>query len=171
LIHVCRLCARHVCKQEHGDDSGGPNRKWVNVSYLDSVNYFTPDIPVGNPHLDIKLRTLVYHTVLQGYMTYAKDHGYCAVFIWASPPQEVRTTQNILTILRLLLKTITTVSILLCRVHLGLASTGGKNHTKHTDNTTSILLIILITLTTVSFFYCAVFIWASPPQEVRTFFF
>lgn len=38
----------------------------------------------------IALRTLVYHNILLSYLSYIKQRGYCAMFIWACPPFQVR---------------------------------------------------------------------------------
>eukprot|EP00884_Botryococcus_braunii_P009216 jgi/Botrbrau1/18296/Bobra.0179s0026.1 len=82
-VDVCLYC---FYMQEYGDECSAPNRKWIYLSYLDSVKYFRPEVQVQTPQGDMALRTMVYHAVLQGYLQYAKQHGYCAMFIWACPP-------------------------------------------------------------------------------------
>ena len=52
------------------------NRRCVYISYLDSVHFLSPRY----------LRTPLYHTLLNGYLAYAKSNGYCRAHIWACPP-------------------------------------------------------------------------------------
>lgn len=52
------------------------NQRCIYISYLDSVHFLSPRY----------LRTPVYHTILNSYLAYAKQHGYCRAHIWACPP-------------------------------------------------------------------------------------
>ncbi|RWS28607.1 CREB-binding protein-like isoform X2 [Leptotrombidium deliense] len=62
--------------QEYGTNSSFLNSRCVYLSYLDSVNFFSPK----------KYRTDVYHEILLGYMNYVKLMGFVKVYIWACPP-------------------------------------------------------------------------------------
>lgn len=77
--------------QEYGDNPncGSPNKKWVYLSYLDSVQYLRPKVPAAN-YGGLTLRTMVYHELLIGYLDYIKAHGFTSMFIWACPPTAVR---------------------------------------------------------------------------------
>ena len=61
---------------EYGDRCPEPNRRRVYISYLDSVNYFTPR----------RFRTDIYHELLKAYLDFVRRRGFIAAHIWACPP-------------------------------------------------------------------------------------
>lgn len=79
------LCLYCLYVQEYGEDAPAPNTRTVYLSYLDSVKYFQPEGIEANG-LGYKLRTMVYHEILLGYMDYAKAHGFTSMYIWSCPP-------------------------------------------------------------------------------------
>ncbi|KAL0048475.1 hypothetical protein WJX82_004140 [Trebouxia sp. C0006] len=81
-VDVCLYC---LYMQEYGDDCPAANRKWVYLSYLDSVKYFRPEIEAAGRN-GMALRTLVYHEIMTGYLKYIKLQGFTSMFIWACPP-------------------------------------------------------------------------------------
>lgn len=82
-------CLYALYMQEYGDDCPAPNRKWVYLSYLDSIKYMRPE-NVDSSRPRIALRTLVYHQIIISYLHYIKARGFTSMFIWACPPLQVR---------------------------------------------------------------------------------
>lgn len=64
--------------QEYGSDCVSPNTRSVYISYLDSVNLFSPK----------QYRTSVYQEIILGYMEHMKFQGYASVHLWACPPSK-----------------------------------------------------------------------------------
>ncbi|KAK9806697.1 hypothetical protein WJX73_009793 [Symbiochloris irregularis] len=78
-------CLYALYMQEYGDDAAAPNRKWVYLSYLDSIKYMRPEnLESSRPRM--ALRTLVYHQIIISYLHYIRARGYTSMFIWACPP-------------------------------------------------------------------------------------
>lgn len=86
-------CLYALYMQEYGDDAPAPNRKWVYLSYLDSIKYMRPDnLESARPR--VALRTMVYHQIIISYLHYIKARGYTSMFIWACPPLQVASFCN-----------------------------------------------------------------------------
>lgn len=58
-VDVCLYC---LYMQEYGDDCPAPNRKWVYLSYLDSVKYFRPETDAAGQSVQSCL--LFYHALI-----------------------------------------------------------------------------------------------------------
>ena len=82
-------CLYALYMQEYGDDCPAPNRKWIYLSYLDSIKYMRPD-NVESARPGLALRTLVYHQIIISYLAYVKARGFTSMFIWACPPLQAR---------------------------------------------------------------------------------
>ena len=79
------LCLYCLYVQEYGEEAPAPNTRTVYLSYLDSVKYFQPE-DIEAEGMGYKLRTMVYHEILLGYLAYAKAHGFTSMYIWSCPP-------------------------------------------------------------------------------------
>lgn len=82
------LCVYCLYVQEYGDEAPEPNRKCIYLSYLDSVKYLEPE-EVQAAGRAVALRTMIYHEVLLGYLSHAKQRGFLQMYIWACPPLQV----------------------------------------------------------------------------------
>jgi len=66
--------------QEYGGDCPEPNKWHLYISYLDSVRYFQSNPP--------NRRTLLYHSILCGYLRYMRIRGFQFIHIWVEPPKQ-----------------------------------------------------------------------------------
>jgi len=65
--------------QEYGAHCPQPNTNRTYISYLDSVRYLKTDPP--------DQRTLVYHSIINGYLKHAGALGYEHAHLWVEPPK------------------------------------------------------------------------------------
>eukprot|EP00798_Chlamydomonas_sp_ICE-L_P002381 gene2381-8689_t len=82
-VDICLFC---MYLQEYGNDCPAPNKNCVYLSYLDSVNYFRPEVQCATSN--ISLRTYIYHHMLIGYLEYVKMLGFEKMLIWSCPPMQ-----------------------------------------------------------------------------------
>ena len=72
---------------EYGSDAPQPNTRRINVSYIEAVtSLFSPDIASATK--GVKLRSIAFKAVLQGYLAYAQRRGFLSASIWACPPMK-----------------------------------------------------------------------------------
>jgi len=74
------VCFFGLQVQEYGSDCPGPNKRRVNIAYLDSVHFFQPR----------QYRTEVYHEILMAYLDYSRIQGFTHAHIWVSPPKNAQ---------------------------------------------------------------------------------
>lgn len=63
---------------EYNDESLPANRRYVNIAYIDSLQYFSPE--------NKELRRSIYYEIIQSYLNYAREMGFLKAYIWISPP-------------------------------------------------------------------------------------
>jgi E1A/CREB-binding protein len=69
--------------QEYEDENKSPNNRTCYLSYLDSINYFRPEMESAESCL--QLRSMIYHETLIGYFDFAKNCGFNQILVWACP--------------------------------------------------------------------------------------
>jgi len=82
-IHKVDVLLFCMYVQEYSDDCPQPNKRWVNLEYIDSVKHFTPDIKTVTGEA---LRSVVYQEALLAYIEFVKRCGFEVFYIWACPP-------------------------------------------------------------------------------------
>lgn len=73
--------------EEYGEDAYGPNRGWVNISYLEGLSFFEPQGLMSALNPEVKLQTAVFQTLIKGIISHAKSQGMRSAFIWSNPPR------------------------------------------------------------------------------------
>jgi len=84
LLAFQKIEGRDVCffamyVQEYGANCPQPNTNRTYISYLDSVRYLQTSPP--------DRRTLVYHSIVNGYLKQACALGFTHAHIWVEPPK------------------------------------------------------------------------------------
>lgn len=74
-VDVCLYC---LYMQEYGDDCPAPNRKWVYLSYLDSVKYFRPETDAAGQSMQSCL--LLYQVSIRQYYRFPWQRRLVKIF-------------------------------------------------------------------------------------------